>query len=149
MLSCFSCVRLCVTPWTVALQAPLSMGFSRQEYQSELSCAPPGDLPDPGMEPVSLVIPALAGGFFYRCTTWKAPVNSILIIFKLQFLDQYCGVSCSLKLIQNIFWMFIKSQSRLAIFLPKLTPTGFNFKSRIFFSFLFFFYLLDRFGSVL
>ena len=41
-----SCVRLFVTPWTVACQAPLSMGFSRQEYWSGLPCLPPGDLPN-------------------------------------------------------------------------------------------------------
>ena len=49
------------TPWTAAFQAPLSMGFSRQEYWSGLSFSPPGDLPNPGIEPAS---PALAGGFF-------------------------------------------------------------------------------------
>ena len=43
-----SCVRLFVTPWTVARQAPLSTGFSRQNYWSGLPCPPPGDLPDPG-----------------------------------------------------------------------------------------------------
>ena len=50
----------------MACQAPLSMEFSRQEYRSGLPplCAPPGDLPGPGTEPVSLVAPALAGGFF-------------------------------------------------------------------------------------
>ena len=53
VLSCFSCVRLFVTPWSVAHQAPLSMGFSRQEYQNGLLCPPPGDLPNPGMEPRS------------------------------------------------------------------------------------------------
>ena len=47
--------------WTVAHQAPVSMGFLRQEYWSGLSFPSPGDLPDPGFEPVSL---ALAGGFF-------------------------------------------------------------------------------------
>ena len=49
---------------TVALQAPLSMGFSSQEHWSGLLCPPPGDLPDPGLEPRSLASPALAGGFF-------------------------------------------------------------------------------------
>ena len=49
------------TPWTVARQAPLSMEFSRQEYWSGFPCPPPGDLPDPGMEPV---FPTSAGGFF-------------------------------------------------------------------------------------
>ena len=48
-------------PWTVVGQAPLSMGFSRQEYWSGLPCPPPEDLPNLGFEPVS---PALAGGFF-------------------------------------------------------------------------------------
>ena len=57
------------TPWTGAHQAPLSMGFPRQEYWSALPCPPPRDLPDPGMEPVSPASPALAGGFF----TTEAP----------------------------------------------------------------------------
>ena len=64
MLRRFSCVRLFVTPWTVAHQAPLSTGFFRQEYWSGLPCPPPGDLPDPGIKPVSLMSPALAGVFF-------------------------------------------------------------------------------------
>ena len=49
----FSCVRLFATPWTAAHQAPLSMGFSRQEYRSGLPFPSPGDLPDPGFEPRS------------------------------------------------------------------------------------------------
>ena len=53
-------VQLFAIPWTVAHQAPLSMGFSRQEYWSGLPFSPPGDLPDPGMEPE---FPVLAGGF--------------------------------------------------------------------------------------
>ena len=52
--------------------APLSMGFSRQEYWSGLPCPPPGDLPDPEIEPVSLMSPALAGGFFTTSATWEA-----------------------------------------------------------------------------
>ena len=59
VLSRFSRFRLFSTPWTVAHQAPLSMGFSRQEYWSGLPCPPPGDLPDPGIEPVSSITPAL------------------------------------------------------------------------------------------
>ena len=57
-------VRLFMTPWTVTRQVHLSMEFSRQEYQSELPFTSPGDLPDSGIEPVSLVSPALAGRFF-------------------------------------------------------------------------------------
>ena len=59
------------TLWTVAYQAPLSMGFSRQEYWSGLQCPPPGDLPDPGIEPRSLLFPALAGGFLTTSATWE------------------------------------------------------------------------------
>ena len=58
------CVQLYTTPWTIARQAPLSMGFSRHKYWSELPCPPPGDLPDLGIEPQSLMSPASAGGFF-------------------------------------------------------------------------------------
>ena len=56
-----SCVRLFGTTWTIACQAPLSMEFSRQEQWSGLPFPPPGDLPDPGIEPMSLASPALAG----------------------------------------------------------------------------------------
>ena len=59
MLSHFSHVQLFVTPWTVARQVHLSMGFSRQEYWSGLPFPPPGDLPDLGIEPVSPVSLAL------------------------------------------------------------------------------------------
>ena len=64
MLSCFSHVQLVVIPWTIACQAPLSTGFSRQEYWSGMPCPPPGDLPDPGIEYKSPKSPALAGRFF-------------------------------------------------------------------------------------
>ena len=52
-------VQLFMTPWTVAHQAPLSMGVSRQEYWSGLPCSPPGDFPNSGIKPVSPVSPAL------------------------------------------------------------------------------------------
>ena len=68
-----SCVRLLVTPWTAAYQAPPSMGFSRQEYWSGFSGPPPGDLPDPGIELASLMSSALAGKFFTTSATWEAP----------------------------------------------------------------------------
>ena len=54
-----SCVQLFATLWTAACQTPLSMGFSRQEYWSGLPCRPPGNLPNPGIKPVSLISPAL------------------------------------------------------------------------------------------
>ena len=64
VLSLFSRVWLFGTIWTIARQAPLSMGFSRQEYWSGLPCPPPEDLPHPEMEPMSPASPALAGRFF-------------------------------------------------------------------------------------
>ena len=60
------------TPWTAARQAPPSVGFSRQEYWSGLPCPCPGDLLDPGTEPMSLMSPALAGRFFTTGATWEA-----------------------------------------------------------------------------
>ena len=75
VLSHFSCVLLLVTPWTVALQAPLSMGLSREEYWSGLPFSPPGDLPNPGIEPTSPMSPALAGGFFTIRATREIPVS--------------------------------------------------------------------------
>ena len=70
MLSHFSHVQLFVTLWTVVCQAPLFMGFSRQEYWSGLPCPSPGDLPDPGIKPASLTPPALAGRFSITNTIW-------------------------------------------------------------------------------
>ena len=60
------------TPWTIAHQAPLSMGFSRQEYWNRLPFLSPGHLPDSGIEPVSLLSPALTDGFFTTSATWEA-----------------------------------------------------------------------------
>ena len=60
----FSHVRFFVTPWTVACQAPLSVRFPRQEYQNGLPFPSQGDFPDPGLEPMSPVSPALACRFF-------------------------------------------------------------------------------------
>ena len=72
VLSPFRCVQLFVNLWTVACQAALSMGFSRQEYWSGLSCPPPGDLPNPGTELISLMSSALADMFFITNASWEA-----------------------------------------------------------------------------
>ena len=72
VLSHLSRVQLFATPWTVASQAPLSMGFSRHEYWSGLPFPTPRDLPDPGIEPASLTSLLLAGGFFTTSITWEA-----------------------------------------------------------------------------
>ena len=69
-LSHFSRVQLFATLWTVANQGPLSMGFTRQENWIGLPCPPPGGLPNPGIEPVSLTSPALVGGSFTTSPTW-------------------------------------------------------------------------------
>ena len=70
-LSCFSCIRLC-PHW-----APLSMGFSRQEYWSALPFPSPGDLPNPGIETPSLVSSSLAGGLFTTSTFWATHQGSL------------------------------------------------------------------------
>ena len=85
-------VQLSVTPWTVD-QAPLSMRFSRQEYWSGLLCPPPGDLPDPGTEPVSLTSPALAGELFSTRATWEAHLNHI-ISDQIRSVTQSCLTIC-------------------------------------------------------
>ena len=64
--------RLYATPWIVACQTSLSMGFSRQEYWNGLLCPRPGDIPDPGIEPMSLMSAALTRRFFTICANWEA-----------------------------------------------------------------------------
>ena len=76
-LSCFNCVQLFATLWTVAHKAPPSMGFSRKEYWSGLPCPPPGDLQDPGTESMSPVSPAVAGMLFIASATWEVPTTLI------------------------------------------------------------------------
>ena len=73
-------VRLFATPWTAAYQAPPSMEFSRQDYWSGVPFPSPGDLPDPGIKPESLMSPALAGSFFTTSATWEAPQESLLLL---------------------------------------------------------------------
>ena len=79
MLSHFSHVQLFAILWTVAFQAPLFMGFSRQEYWSGFPFPSLGALPNPGIEPMSLVSPALAGGFF----TTEPPGNQVTSVINL------------------------------------------------------------------
>ena len=67
----YSHIQLFATLWTTSHQAPLSLGFSRHEYWSGLPCSFPGDLPDPGIEPVSLTSLAMAGVLFTISTTWE------------------------------------------------------------------------------
>ena len=74
MLSRFSRVGHFATLWTAAHQGPLSLGFSRQEYCSGVPYPPPGDLPDSGIELVTLKSPALADRFFTASATWEAQI---------------------------------------------------------------------------
>ena len=60
-----SCLTLC-PPWTVALQAPLSMAFSRQEYWSGLPCPPPENFPDAGIKPAPTYVSCIGGRFFHH-----------------------------------------------------------------------------------
>ena len=83
MLSCFRCVWPFATLWTVALQAPVSMGFSRQEYCSGLPHPPPGDLPNPGIELVSPMSPVSAGKLFTTSATWKAHLYLYFITYTI------------------------------------------------------------------
>ena len=79
-------VRLFVTPWTGAHQAPLSMGFSRQEHWGGLPFPLSGDLPDPEIQPASPVSPALAGRFF----TTEPPAFYNILITRPPFLLLIC-----------------------------------------------------------
>ena len=74
MLNHFSCVRLCTTLQTVACQALMYMGFSRQEYWSGLPFPSAEDLPGTGIKTPSLMYPASAGRFFTTSATWEALV---------------------------------------------------------------------------
>ena len=72
MLRYYTRVQLFATPWTVAHQTPPSMEFSKQEYWSELPFPLPGVLPNPGIEPMSLLSPGLRGGLFTTVNIWEA-----------------------------------------------------------------------------
>ena len=77
------CIWLIATLWTIAHQAPLPMGSSRQEYWSRLPYPPPGNLPDPGIESESLMSPALAGRFFTTSATWE----TLGVIYGLYYVE--------------------------------------------------------------
>ena len=101
MLSCFSCVWL--LGLYVAHQAPLSMGFFRQEYWNGLPCPPPGDLPNPGVKCTSLTAPALSGGFFTISTIDLVVVCKPTRLFcPWDSPGKNTGVGC-LSILQGIF----------------------------------------------
>ena len=86
----FSHVRLFATLWTAAHQAPLSMGFSRQEHWSGLPFPSPGDLPDPGIKLASLKSPASAGSFFTTSRNIMRNTYIVLIFYYVDSIDQSC-----------------------------------------------------------
>ena len=90
MFRCFSQVWLCAVLWTAAGQAPLSMGFSREEFWSGVPCPPPRDLSNPGIEPTFLKSPTLAGGFF----TTKAPGKPTILQYPLLNMNFYDKIKC-------------------------------------------------------
>ena len=121
MLSPFSHVRLFLTLWTVAHQAPLSVGFSRQEYWSGLPCPPPGDLPNPGIKLVSLMSSALAGRFFTTRANWEVPCSryQYFISVHCEIIFYYMGISFCLFIHQlmdilsciKLFLLWLKLQT--------------------------------------
>ena len=94
MLSHFSHIQLFVTQWTVAYQAPLSIEFSRHKYWSGFPCPPPGDLTNPGIKPVSLMSPTLAGRFFTTSAIWEAHV--CMCVYMYVYTHTVCSVSFEL-----------------------------------------------------
>ena len=114
MLSCFSRVRLYAILRTIAHQAPLSMGFSRQEYWSGLPCATAGYLPNPGIKHVSLTSPTLAGGFLNTSATWEAPKSGCLLADRYKrwtILESSTSLhSCPLLLLHALLNLLIASK---------------------------------------
>ena len=105
----------------IACQAPVSMGFSRQEYWSGLPCLPPVDLPDPGITRASLQSPALTGVFFTTSSTWEAPVNSCgdtqTCIFLLNFRHVFL-FSCLLEISRAVAHKLNRLQTGRVTFPP-------------------------------
>ena len=114
VLSHFICVQLFVTLWIVAWQAPLSKGFSRHEYWSGLPCPSPGNLPDPGIEPVSLTSRVLAGGFFTVSAIWEALLMDILHCSHF-LLNLHFHSACCTKYFPIIFYHSTNFVTKLCI----------------------------------
>ena len=98
------CGQLFVTPRTAACQASLSMGFSRQEYWSRLPCPPPGDLPDPGLQPLYF------RWILYHGDTWEAIKPDILFFFFFFFLSgAQMKQSCHINQRKFTLWRLMNS----------------------------------------
>ena len=104
VLSLFNLVLFIATPWTIARQACLSVGFSRQKYWSGFPFPSPGDLSGSGIEPKCLTSPASAAGFFTTSTPWEAAPQSKEIGLGKQ-VKVFTTVSFNCKQPQNRFWL--------------------------------------------
>ena len=128
----FSHVQLFATLWSVALQVPLFMEFSRQEYWSGLPFPTPGGLPNPGMEPGSLASPASAGGFFTTAHLLpKHLIDQDVHFTDFIFLNSFCRFSYSSKRAWKIHnqdngpknWTVTKCKGLMMIFFSSLPPS--------------------------
>ena len=116
-----SCPALCDL-WTIAYQASLSMGFSRQEHWSGLPCLPPGNLPDPGIKLMSLTSAAMAGRFFTTSAMWEAHM-CIIHLFKC---TEYIIPRVNQKVNYGL-WMMIIYQHRFFLCLTTTITTKGSF----------------------
>ena len=118
-----SCVWLCAISLTIAHQAPLSMGFSRPKYCSGLPFPSPGDLPDPGNEPVTLMYPALAGRFFTIVPTGKLPVNKSISGASAFLSVKWRYARLSLMIRMQLFWKPVMTPKCLQnLLFPRIPP---------------------------
>ena len=139
VLSRFSRVPLCATLWTVAHQAPLSMGFFRQEYWSGLPFLPPGDLPDPAIEPCPLPLAPPGKPFkqlsfetvTYCCRQINIP--SIIIFYFYHFLSQstYSPISWSLPIMSYLYTSPFLCIHNFFLFPPRFFPYLVNYKHKL------------------
>ena len=120
ILSHFNHIWLFVILWTVACQAPLSMGFSRQEYWSGLPCPPAGDLPDPGIEPMCLTSPALVANSLPLEPPGKPmSIHSLLILMGIKIfhlIEKTIELTLCFVFLpawSTKYWFWIRSQRQL------------------------------------
>ena len=120
MLSGFSCVPFFVILWTVACQAPLSMGLSRQEYWSGLQCPPPGDLPNSGMDQTCIsYISCVADRFFIAEPPGKPlePGEGQTFLWNIQHLDNVNLLSsfCTIQIhwVKNNSWIYTEMDKQI------------------------------------
>ena len=106
-----SCLTLC-DPMDCSLQAPLSMGFPRQDYGRGLPCPPPGDLPKPGIEPSS---PTLAGRFFTTSITWEAHRLTVFSQIKFNLIQQTFVNHKKIHLENRVTWEIVETKRQLLI----------------------------------